>query len=76
MTTGKQIYNARHRYKLSIRGSRTTSESKKIIQDIFFAHTKPMKLFNTFSTVLVMDTTYKTNQYKMLLFEIFCLTST
>lgn len=65
MTTGKQIYNVRHRYKLSIRGSRTTSESKKTILDIFFAHTKSMKLFNAFFTVLVMDSTYKTNQYKV-----------
>ena len=37
----------------------------KTVQDIFFAHPECVKFFNTFSTVLVMDSTYKTSQYKM-----------
>jgi len=93
MTVAKQIYNARHIYKLSIKGSRMaklvqkfeennyvfnyiTVSWSKTVQDIFFAHPESEKLFNTFSTVLVMDSTYKTNQYKMSLFEIVGLTST
>jgi len=47
----------------------------KIVQDIFLAQHEFVKFFNTFSTVLVMDSTYKTNQYKMSLFEIVGLTS-
>jgi len=43
---------------------------KNYIQDIFSAHPEYVKLFKyTFSPVLVMDLTYKTNQYKMSLFE-------
>jgi len=67
MTIAKQIDNASHRYKLSIRGSR-------IEMQIFFAHLESVKMFNTFSIVLVMDSTYKTNQYKMSLVEIVGLT--
>jgi len=37
---------------------------------------KSIKLFNDFSTVLIMDSTYKTNTYKMPLFEIVEVTST
>lgn len=34
-----------------------------------------MKLFNNFPTVLVMDSTYKTNMYKMPMFEVVGVTS-
>jgi len=46
------------------------------LEDIFFAHLESIKLLNTFSTVLVMDSTYKTNGYQMPLFEIVGCTST
>jgi len=46
------------------------------LQDIFFAHPTSIKLLNTFPTVLVMDSTYKTNTYRMSLFEIVGCTST
>jgi len=46
------------------------------LQDIFFTHPTSVKLLNTFSTVLVMDSTYKTNTYRMPLFEIVGCTST
>ena len=49
--------------------SRTQSESTSI-KDIFWAHPTSVKLFNNFSTILVMDSTYKTNMYKMPMFEI------
>jgi len=55
--------------------SRTQSESTTI-EDIFWAHPTYVKLFNNFSTVLVMDSTYKTNMYKMPMFEVVGVTST
>jgi hypothetical protein len=54
---------------------RTNGESTTL-QDIFWAHPDSVKLFNTFPTVLLMDSTYKTNKYKMPLFEIVGVTST
>jgi len=55
--------------------SRTQSESTAI-EDIFWAHPTSVKLFNNFQTVLVMDSTYKTNMYKMPMFEVVGVTST
>jgi hypothetical protein len=55
--------------------SRTQSESTTI-EDIFWAHPTFVKLFNNFPTILVMDSTYKTNMYKMPMFEIVGVTST
>jgi hypothetical protein len=49
--------------------ARTNGESE-YVHDIFFAHPKSVCLFNTFPTVLLMDSTYKTNKYGMPLFEI------
>jgi hypothetical protein len=94
-TNMKQVYNARERFKKSLRGEmsemqqllkccethkyfykcRTVGESKTI-QDFFWAHPESVKLFNTFPTVLMMDSTYKTNKYKMPLFDIVGVTST
>lgn len=91
----KQVYNARYRSKVTVRGSMTemqhlikclegknyvyqyrTVGETSCIQDIFFAHPKSVKLFNSFPSVLVMDCTYKTNRYKMPLFQIVGVTST
>jgi len=55
--------------------SRTQSESTTI-EDIFWAHPTFVKLFNNFSTVLVMDSAYKTNMYKMPMFEVVGVTWT
>jgi len=55
--------------------SRMRNESTTI-EDIFWAHPTFVKLFNNFPTVLVMDSTYKTNMYKMPMFEIVGVTST
>jgi hypothetical protein len=49
--------------------ARTDGESD-YVQDVFFAHPKSVCLLNTFPTVLLMDSTYKTNKYGMPLFEI------
>lgn len=46
------------------------------ISDIFWAHPESVKLFNTFPTVLLLDSTYKTNRYGMPLLEIVGVTST
>ena len=55
--------------------SRTQSESTTI-EDIFGAHPISVKLFNNFPTILVVDSTYKTNMYKMPMFEVVGVTST
>jgi len=46
------------------------------LEDIFFAHLESIDMLNTFPTILVMDSTYKTNTYRMPLFEIVGVTST
>jgi len=46
------------------------------VSDVFWAHLNSIKLFNTFSTVLVLDSTYKTNKYRLPLFEFVGNTST
>jgi len=38
------------------------------IEDIFWVHPTFVKLFNIFSTILVIDSTYKPNMYKMPVF--------
>jgi len=48
--------------------SRTQSESTTI-ENIFWAHPTSVKLFNNFPTILVMDSTYKTNTYKMPMYK-------
>jgi hypothetical protein len=50
-------------------------DGSSVVRDAFFAHPKSVSLFNSFPTVLVMDSTYKTNKYKMPLFEIVGFTS-
>jgi hypothetical protein len=50
-------------------------DGSSVVRDVFFAHHKSVSLFNSFPTVLVMDSTYKTNKYKMPLFEIVGFTS-
>ncbi|PNX77898.1 protein FAR1-related sequence 5-like [Trifolium pratense] len=50
--------------------------SNVAIQDIIFAHPKFVVLFNAFPSVLLMDSTYKTNRYGMPLFEMVGVSST
>lgn len=49
---------------------------KVTAQDIFWSHPNFMKLFNTFPSMLIIDSTYKTNKYRLPLLEISCITST
>lgn len=55
--------------------TRTNCEETNL-KDIFFAHPGSINMLNTFPTVLVLDSTYKTNMYRIPLFEIVGVTST
>ena len=55
--------------------TRANSE-ETTLEDLFFVHPESIDMLNTFPTVLVMDSTYKTNTYRMPLFEIVGVTST
>jgi len=45
------------------------------VQNKFWAHPKSIKFLNSFSTILIMNSTYKNNLYIILLFEIIGVTS-
>jgi len=49
-------------------------ESSQVVSDIFWTHPDSLKLLNVFNNVLLMDSTYKTNKYRLL--EIVGVTST
>jgi len=51
-------------------------ESSRVVSDIFRTHPDSLKLLNAFSNVLLMDSTYKTNKYRLPLLEIVGVTST
>ncbi|XP_027934490.1 uncharacterized protein LOC114189955 [Vigna unguiculata] len=95
VTTLKQVYNARYRYKRSIRGSRTELQQlmlmlerdhyihfsrcldeSDVVSDLFWTHPDAVKLLNSFNIVFLMDSTYKTNKYRLPLLEIVGVTST
>ena len=44
--------------------------------DLFWTHPNFVKLLNAFNIVFLIDTTYKTNKYRMPLLEIVGVTST
>ncbi|XP_022030920.1 uncharacterized protein LOC110931855 [Helianthus annuus] len=44
-----------------------TSENGERVEDVFFIHPDSKMLWRAFPHVLLLDSTYKTNQYKMLL---------
>ncbi|XP_058776898.1 protein FAR1-RELATED SEQUENCE 5-like [Vicia villosa] len=46
------------------------------VRDIFWTHCESINLFNTFATILIIDSTYKTNKYRLILLEIIGVTST
>ena len=63
------VYYVREKKKKKKKESQT-------VQDIFWTHPTLVKLFNNFPTVLIMDSMYKTNLYRMPLIEIVGVTST
>ena len=84
-TTIKQIYNARHACRSSIRGSSTEMQQlmmlldrdqyihwlrvkdDSVVNDLFWSHPDAVKLTNSCNLVFLIDSTYKTNRYKLLL---------
>jgi len=51
-------------------------EVSNVVQDIFWIHPYSVKLVNLFNIVILMDSTYKTNKYMMLLLGVVGITST
>ena len=51
-------------------------EDTKVVKDLFWAHPDALKLINTFPIVFLIDSTYKTNRYRLPLLEIVGVTST
>ncbi|MCI08712.1 protein FAR1-RELATED SEQUENCE 5-like, partial [Trifolium medium] len=47
-----------------------------MLSKILWAHPDSVKLFNTFRPVLIMDSTYKINKYRLPLLEFICTTCT
>ncbi|KAK9088822.1 hypothetical protein Scep_027904 [Stephania cephalantha] len=47
-----------------------------VVTDLFWSHPDSIKLLRCFSSVILMDCTYKTNRYRMPLLEIVGITST
>ena len=54
----------------------TCHESSNIVSDNFWTHPDAVKLLNAFNIVFLMDTTYKTNKYRLPLLEIVGVTCT
>ncbi|KAJ1391958.1 MULE transposase domain [Sesbania bispinosa] len=52
------------------------AETSDVVRDIMWAHPDAVKLLNLFHIVLIVDTTYKTNKYRLPLLEIVVVTST
>ena len=52
------------------------NEGKNVVQDLFWTHPDSIKLPNSFDIVLMMDSTYKTNMYKLPLLYIIGVMST
>ncbi|XP_057418445.1 protein FAR1-RELATED SEQUENCE 6-like [Lotus japonicus] len=53
----------------------STEEGSTVIQSLFWAHLVSIQLFNQFSTVVLLDSTYKTNKYRIPLLEMVGMTS-
>ncbi|XP_058746429.1 uncharacterized protein LOC131619338 [Vicia villosa] len=53
-----------------------TCDDEVTVREIFWTHPDLIKLFNTFPTMLFLDSTYKTNKYRLSLFEVVGVTST
>ncbi|XP_050893614.1 uncharacterized protein LOC127100455 [Lathyrus oleraceus] len=53
-----------------------TCKNGVTVEDIFWTHPDSIKLFNTFPTMLTLDSTYKTSKYRLSLLEMIGVTST
>src|ERR1044072_4594409 len=54
----------------------SVEEDTKVVKAIFWSHPISTQLFNLFPTVVLIDSTYKTNRYRILLLEMVGVTST
>ncbi|KAH1216888.1 Protein FAR1-RELATED SEQUENCE 5 [Glycine max] len=80
-TTIKQIYNAKSAYLSSIRGSDTEMQQimkflkrdqlkdENVVRNIFWCHSDGVKLCDSCNLVFLIDSTYKTNRYKLPLLD-------
>ncbi|KAL5142407.1 Protein FAR1-RELATED SEQUENCE 5 [Glycine soja] len=80
-TTIKQIYNARSAYRSSIRGSDTKMQHlmkllELVVHDMFSCHPDAVKLCNACYLVFFIDSTYKTNRYRLPLLDFVGMTPT
>ncbi|KAH1266469.1 Protein FAR1-RELATED SEQUENCE 5 [Glycine max] len=87
-TTIKQNYNVKHAYCSSIRGSniemqqlmmlldRDQVKDDNVVHDLFWSHPDAIKLTNSCNLVFLIDSTYKTNKYKLSLLDIVGVTPT
>ncbi|KAH1239426.1 hypothetical protein GmHk_08G023869 [Glycine max] len=81
-TTIKQIYNARNVYCCSIRDNNTIMQQlmkflerdqlkdEDVVRDTFWSHSDAVKLTNACNLICLIDSTYKTNRYRLLLLDI------
>ncbi|KAH1247580.1 Protein FAR1-RELATED SEQUENCE 6 [Glycine max] len=84
-TTIKQIYNARSAYRSSIRGADTEMhhlmkllelKDEVVVRDPFWCHPDAVKLCNACHLVFFIDSTYKTNRYRLPLLDFVGVTPT
>ena len=54
---------------------RKFKELSNVVQDIFWTHPDSVKLVDFFNIVILMDSTCKTNKYKMSLLKVVWITS-
>jgi alpha-glucosidase len=70
----------RHQMKCLVEGkylyTHIVLSDTKTLSNILWVHPNSVKLFNTFSTVLIIDSTYKSNKYWLPLLQYICSTST
>ncbi|KAL5148214.1 PKS-NRPS hybrid synthetase [Glycine soja] len=80
-TTIKQIYNTRSAYRSSIRGADTKMQHlmkllELVVRDLFWCHPDAVKLCNACHLVFFIDSTYKTNRYRLPLLDFVGVTPT
>ncbi|XP_038683661.1 protein FAR1-RELATED SEQUENCE 5-like [Tripterygium wilfordii] len=70
----QQLMSSLHQYEY-VFFTRSNDETNQL-EELFFAHPGSLELLRAFPHVLLMDATYKTNRFRMPLFEIVGVTST
>jgi len=52
------------------------NDTSEVVHNIFWTHPNAVKIINAFNIVFLMDNTYKTNRYRLLLLDIVGATPT